>query len=113
MTTNFFQSTPKIILLVLSTLAVGSRLPCNSLSWERISIGNAAIFGLATKASAEDLKTGPIGSNADAKVKCPLVAKAVKREWNGQWTTISSKESVCGLRPLIKFEPKPQPRPKN
>ncbi len=97
MTTNFFQSTPKIILLVLSTLA----------------IGNAAIFGAATKASAKDVKTGPIVSNADAKVKCPLVAKAVNREWNGQWKrTVANKESVCGLRPFVKFEPKPQPRPR-
>ena len=53
MTTNFSQSMPKIILLVLSTLAIGS----------------AAIFGAATQANAEDVKTGRIVNNADAKIK--------------------------------------------
>ncbi len=81
MTTNFSQSMPKIILLVLSTIA----------------IGNAAIFVAATQANAEDIKTGPIFSNKDAKKKCPLVAKKVNRKWNGQWTTINSKQSVCGM----------------
>jgi hypothetical protein len=83
MATNFSQSTPKIILIVLSTIA----------------IGNAAIFGTATQANAQDVKAGPIWNNADAKVKCPVAAAAVGRQWNGQWkTTIPGKASVCGLK---------------
>mgnify|MGYP000055249819 CR=1 FL=1 len=84
MSTNFSQSTPKLILLVLST----------------ISIGNAAIFGTATQANAADVKAGPIWNNADAKVKCPVAAAAVGRQWNGAWvTTIPGKASVCGMKP--------------
>lgn len=47
-----------------------------------------------------DVKAGPIWNNDDAKVKCPVAAAAVNREWNGQWTTtVEGQESVCGLKP--------------
>jgi len=47
----------------------------------------------------KDVVAGPIWNNDDAKVKCPVAAAAVNREWNGAWTTtVWGKESVCGLK---------------
>lgn len=47
-----------------------------------------------------DVKAGPIWNNDDAKVKCPVAAAAINREWNSQWiTTVEGQESVCGLKP--------------
>ncbi len=44
------------------------------------------------------VKAGPIWSNEDAKIKCPVAAAAVNGEWNGHWvTTVEGKESVCYL----------------
>jgi Mannan-binding protein len=62
------------------------------------TIGTSTLLGAATPASAKDVKAGPIWNNEDAKIKCPVAAAAVGGEWNGQWrTTISGKESVCGI----------------
>ncbi|MCW5313452.1 hypothetical protein GTQ43_06410 [Nostoc sp. KVJ3] len=48
--------------------------------------------------SPSEVKAGPIWNNDDAKIKCPVAAAAVNRQWNGNWiTTIWGKESVCGL----------------
>jgi hypothetical protein len=69
------------------------------------TIGTSAIFGSATQATATDVKAGPIWNNEDAKVKCPVAAAAVGGQWNGQWrTTVSGKESVCGLKGEIRVK---------
>ncbi|MGB7711451.1 MAG: mannan-binding lectin [Microcoleus sp.] len=46
-----------------------------------------------------DVKAGPIFSNDDAKVKCPVAAAAANGVWNGQWaTTVPGTMSVCGVK---------------
>ena len=86
MPTNFSkQSMRKTILLTLSI----------------VTIGSSAIFGFADQAQARrnNVVAGPIWNNADAKVKCPVAAAAVNRQWNGQWkTTVPGKKSICGLK---------------
>jgi len=42
---------------------------------------------------------GLIGSNDDAKLRCPVVCASYGGEWNGQWNTIvEGKMSVCGCK---------------
>ena len=42
---------------------------------------------------------GLIGSNDEAKVKCPVVCASYGGEWNGQWNTVvEGKMSVCGCK---------------
>jgi len=49
-------------------------------------------------ASALEVKAGPILSNEQAKLKCPVATAAVGGTWNGQWrTTEWGKMSVCGV----------------
>ncbi|MBO1058730.1 MAG: lectin MVL [Dolichospermum sp. JUN01] len=49
-------------------------------------------------ASALDVKAGPIWSNEDAQVKCPVATAAVGGIWNGHWTTTEwGVMSVCGV----------------
>jgi FtsP/CotA-like multicopper oxidase with cupredoxin domain len=46
-----------------------------------------------------DRPAGPIYSNAEAQVKCPIACQADNATWNGQWTTvIPNKLSVCGCQ---------------
>jgi uncharacterized lipoprotein YajG len=68
------------------------------LSVGTVIIGSSAIFSFCSQASAFDVKAGPIWNNNDAKVKCPVAARAHNGRWNGQWrTTIPGKQSVCGV----------------
>ncbi|MBL8548627.1 MAG: mannan-binding lectin [Hyphomonadaceae bacterium] len=54
--------------------------------------------GGAGAADARDFQAGPIWNQADAELKCPVVAYAVGGAWNGQWvTTIANEMSVCGV----------------
>lgn len=67
------------------------------LSLSTLIIGSTAVFGFSSQASALDIKAGPIFSNHDAKVKCPVAVKVYNAQWNGQWTTtIPGIMSVCG-----------------
>jgi hypothetical protein len=60
----------------------------------------SVVFGFASNAFALDVNAGPIWSNDDAKVKCPVAAAAANGVWNGQWTTtVFGKMSVCGVNP--------------
>lgn len=44
-----------------------------------------------------DVPAGPIFSNDDAQVICPIVCASRGGTWNGQWTTVVEDEmSVCG-----------------
>lgn len=45
-----------------------------------------------------DVPAGPIFSNDNAQIVCPVVAAAHLGTWNGQWTTVVPGEmSVCGI----------------
>lgn len=57
----------------------------------------AAIF-IGGPAAASDVNAGPIWSNDDAQVKCPVAAAAVHGTWNGNWvTTVTGQMSVCAI----------------
>jgi hypothetical protein len=57
----------------------------------------SVVFGWASNALALDVKAGPIFSNDDAKVKCPVAAQVYDGKWNSQWTTtVPGSMSVCG-----------------
>ncbi len=44
------------------------------------------------------IEAGPIWSQDDALVKCPVVAAATSGTWTGQWrTTVWGKMSVCEI----------------
>jgi hypothetical protein len=45
-----------------------------------------------------DVEAGPIWSEDDARVKCPVAAYAVRGVWTGEWRTIRRGEmSVCSI----------------
>lgn len=52
----------------------------------------------AAELVSTDIEAGPIWSQADAELKCPVAATAVQGRWNGQWvTTVPNEMSVCGV----------------
>ena len=64
------------------------------------SFSSALILAATVSAPgfAEDVQAGPIWSNDDAAMKCPVAAAAVHGTWNGNWaTTIPGRMSVCGI----------------
>ncbi len=64
----------------------------------------SVVFGFASNAFALDVNAGPIWSNDDAKVKCPVATAVYDAKWNGQWTTTEwGKMSVCGTD--LSFKP--------
>lgn len=47
---------------------------------------------------ARDVEAGPIWNDADARVKCPVAAYAVRGVWTGEWRTVAQGEmSVCRI----------------
>lgn len=52
----------------------------------------------AAEPASSDIQAGPIWNQADAELKCPVAAHAVRGRWNGQWvTTVPNEMSVCGV----------------
>lgn len=80
MSKNSAQSLTKKLLLPLGALVISS----------------SAILGIASQASAGDVKAGPIWNNDHAKQVCPRVCSSVGLRWTGNWyTNDPGKNSVC------------------
>lgn len=66
-------------------------------NWTTTVPGQMSVCGV-DEIQPQDVNAGPIWDNADANLKCPVVAEAVNGTWNGQWvTTVANEMSVCGI----------------
>jgi hypothetical protein len=68
--------------------------------WKTTAPGEMSVCNIAEKPSskARNVDAGPIWNQADAELKCPVVAYAVRGRWTGQWvTTEQGRMSVCEI----------------
>ncbi len=71
--------------------------------WVTTVPGEMSICGVvgARRQNAQgltDIEAGPIWNQADAELKCPVVAAATSGTWTGQWhTTVWAEMSVCEI----------------
>lgn len=66
--------------------------------WRTTTPGVMSVCDIAYEPTrrVRDVEAGPIWSEADAAVKCPVAAYAVRGVWTGQWRTVVPAEmSVC------------------
>lgn len=78
--------------------------------WRTTVPGQMSVCEIADQAPVrtEVVEAGPIWSQADAVVKCPVAAVAVRGRWTGQWsTTVQGQMSVCEMADM------PPPRLRN
>lgn len=69
--------------------------------WWTTVWGQMSVCQIGYPAGSGNVAAGPIWDNADAAVKCPVVAFAVNGAWDGQWsTTIPGQMSTCGIDPV-------------
>lgn len=67
-------------------------------NWTTTVPGAMSVCGV-DEIKAQDVTAGPIWSNEDANVKCPVAAAAVNGTWTGAWvTTVEGEMSVCGIK---------------
>lgn len=68
--------------------------------WKTSVPGEMSVCNITDKPSARirNVNAGPIWNQADAELKCPVVAYAVHGTWTGQWvTTEQGQMSVCEI----------------
>lgn len=66
--------------------------------WRTTEVGRMSVCQIAEERRGRDVDAGPIWSQADAELKCPVAAYAVRGSWTGQWrTTVQGKMSVCEI----------------
>ena len=68
--------------------------------WKTTVPGEISVCGIKDETStrARRVNAGPIWNQADAELKCPVVAYAVNGSWTGQWvTTEQGRMSVCEI----------------
>lgn len=68
--------------------------------WKTTVPGQMSVCEIADRAPVRTqvVEAGPIWSQADATLKCPVAAIAVRGRWTGQWsTTVQGQMSVCEM----------------
>jgi ribosome modulation factor len=67
--------------------------------WRTTEQGRMSVCGVTDiDLRVRDVDAGPIWNQADAELKCPVAAFAVRGQWNGQWrTTEQGRMSVCQI----------------
>jgi ribosome modulation factor len=66
--------------------------------WRTMVQGQMSVCGIVDIVPSEprSIEAGPIWSQADAELKCPVAAFAVRGRWTGKWvTTRQGRMSVC------------------
>jgi hypothetical protein len=67
--------------------------------WRTTQTGVMSVCEISYESErVRDVEAGPIWSEDDARVKCPVAAYAVRGVWTGEWRTIRRGEmSVCSI----------------
>ncbi len=68
--------------------------------WKTTVPGQMSVCEIADRPAPkpQNVEAGPIWSQADAALKCPVAAAAVRGTWTGQWfTTVQGQMSVCEM----------------
>ena len=66
--------------------------------WRTTRTGEMSVCQIDYGRPARDVEAGPIWNDADAGVKCPVAAFAVRGVWTGQWrTVVPGQMSVCAI----------------
>jgi ribosome modulation factor len=68
--------------------------------WRTTQAGRMSVCEVepAPVVKARDVEAGPIWNQADAQIKCPVAAFAVRGTWTGQWRTVAQGQmSVCEI----------------
>lgn len=64
----------------------------------RMSVCEVELAPQAAAVKGRDVEAGPIWNQADAQIKCPVAAYAVRGTWTGQWRTVAQGQmSVCEI----------------